>query len=53
MKIKRTDGRPIYDDDGILDVSDNASALATGFYGGRLCKLPESDIRSLTVEIGI
>ena len=29
MKIKRTDGRPIYDDDGVLDVSDNASALAT------------------------
>ncbi len=28
MKIKRTDGRPIYDDDGILDVSDNASSLA-------------------------
>lgn len=28
MKIYRTDGRPIYDDDGILDVSDNASSLA-------------------------
>ncbi|MBR5857065.1 MAG: bile acid:sodium symporter family protein [Bacteroidales bacterium] len=31
----------------------NAAALATGFYGGRLFKLPVKDIRSLTVEIGI
>ena len=29
MKVKRTDGRVIYDDDGILDVSDKASSLAS------------------------
>ena len=29
MRVKRTDGRPIYDDDGILDVSDKASSLAS------------------------
>lgn len=31
----------------------NASALATGFFGGRAFKLQEKDVRSLTVEIGI
>lgn len=29
MKVKRTDGRVIYDDDGILDVSASASSLAS------------------------
>ena len=29
FKIKRTDGRPIYDDDGILDVSTSSSSLAS------------------------
>lgn len=29
MRVKRTDGRVIYDDDGILDVSDKASSLAS------------------------
>ena len=31
----------------------NASALATGYFGSRLAKLPEPDRRSLTVETGI
>jgi BASS family bile acid:Na+ symporter len=31
----------------------NACALGTGFFGGRLLKLPEKDYRSLTVEVGI
>ena len=31
----------------------NGCALATGFFGGKLAKLPEKDTRSLTVEIGI
>ena len=31
----------------------NACALATGYFGGRLNKLPMADCRSLTVEIGI
>ncbi len=31
----------------------NASALATGYFGGRLAGVPEADRRSLTVEIGI
>ena len=31
----------------------NACALATGYFGGRLAKLPIKDCRSLTVEIGI
>ncbi len=31
----------------------NASALATGYVGGRLAKVPVRDRRSLTVEIGI
>ncbi len=31
----------------------NACALATGYFGGRLSKLPMADCRSLTVEIGI
>ena len=31
----------------------NACALATGYFGGKLNKLPEKDVRSLTVEIGI
>lgn len=29
MRVKRTDGRVIYDDNGILDVSDKASSLAS------------------------
>lgn len=31
----------------------NACALATGYFGGKLAKLPVMDCRSLTVEIGI
>ena len=31
----------------------NACALATGYFGGRLAKLPIQDCRSMTVEIGI
>ena len=31
----------------------NASALALGYFGGKLAKLPEKDYRSTTVEIGI
>lgn len=31
----------------------NACALATGFFGAKLAKLPQKDCRSLTVEIGI
>lgn len=31
----------------------NGCALATGFFGSKLAKLPEKDTRSLTVEIGI
>ena len=31
----------------------NAAALSTGFFGGKLAKLPMKDIRSLTVEVGI
>lgn len=31
----------------------NACALATGYFGGRLNKLPIKDCRSLTIEVGI
>ncbi len=31
----------------------NGSALATGYFGGRLAKLPVRDCRSMTVETGI
>ena len=31
----------------------NACALATGYFGGKVAKLPIKDCRSLTVEIGI
>lgn len=31
----------------------NASALMTGYFGGRLARVPEADRRSFTVEIGI
>ena len=31
----------------------NACALATGYFGAKLAKLPQKDCRSLTVEIGI
>ena len=31
----------------------NACALATGYFGGKVAKLPVKDCRSLTVEIGI
>lgn len=31
----------------------NASALATGFFGGKMMRLPERDCRSMTIEIGI
>ena len=31
----------------------NASALATGYFGGALARVPEADRRSLTIETGI
>ena len=31
----------------------NASALMTGYFGGKLARVPEADRRSFTVEIGI
>lgn len=31
----------------------NACALGTGFFGGKLMRLPQRDCRSLTIEIGI
>lgn len=31
----------------------NACALGTGFFGGKLLRLPEKDYRSLTIEVGI
>ena len=31
----------------------NACALATGYFGGKVAKLPVKDCRSLTVELGI
>ena len=31
----------------------NASALATGYFGGKLAKVPSADRRSLTIETGI
>ena len=31
----------------------NAFALSTGYFGGKLFKLPVRDVRSLTVEVGI
>ena len=34
-------------------VMHNACALATGYFGGRLGKLPIKDCRSLTIEVGI
>lgn len=37
----------------IIVLIHNAAALATGYFGGKLAKLPVRDCRSLTVEIGI
>ena len=37
----------------IIVLLHNAAALATGYFGGKLAKLPVRDCRSLTVEIGI
>ena len=37
----------------IIVLIHNAAALATGYFGGKLAKLPIRDCRSLTVEIGI
>ena len=37
----------------IIVLFHNAAALATGYFGGKLAKLPVKDCRSLTVEIGI
>ncbi len=37
----------------IIVLIHNAFALATGYYGGKLARLPERDRRSLTVEVGI
>ena len=31
----------------------NASALGVGYFGGKLAKVPEADVRSLTIETGI
>lgn len=31
----------------------NAAALGTGYFGGKLAKVPMSDRRSLTIEVGI
>lgn len=31
----------------------NAVALATGYFGSRLSRLPEKDVRTLTIEVGI
>lgn len=31
----------------------NASALGTGYFGGKLAGVPEADRRSLTIEVGI
>ena len=31
----------------------NASALATGYFGGRFSKLPKRDVKTLTIEVGI
>ena len=31
----------------------NACALGTGYFGGKLFRLPEKDYRSLTIEVGI
>ena len=37
----------------IIVLIHNGCALATGFFGGKLAKLPVKDVRSLTVEVGI
>lgn len=37
----------------IIVLIHNGMALATGYFGGKLSKLPERDCRSLTVEVGI
>ena len=37
----------------IIVLLHTAAALATGYFGGKLAKLPVRDCRSLTVEIGI
>jgi BASS family bile acid:Na+ symporter len=37
----------------VVVVIHNTSALATGFYGGRIAKLPTKDCRTLAIEIGI
>lgn len=31
----------------------NASVLGVGYFGGKLAKVPEADVRSLTIETGI
>ena len=31
----------------------NSTALATGYYGGKIAKLPKRDCRTLSIEIGI
>jgi BASS family bile acid:Na+ symporter len=37
----------------IIVLIHNGLALSTGFFGGKLFKLPVRDTRSLTVEVGI
>ncbi|MBR5476926.1 MAG: bile acid:sodium symporter family protein [Bacteroidaceae bacterium] len=37
----------------VIVVIHNATALGTGFYGGKLAKLPTKDCRTMAIEIGI
>lgn len=37
----------------IIVVIHNAFALGTGYYGARLARLPEANVRTLTIETGI
>ena len=37
----------------VIVIIHNATALATGYYGGKFAKLPTKDSRTLAIEIGI
>jgi BASS family bile acid:Na+ symporter len=37
----------------VVVIVHNATALSTGFYGATLMRVPKSDRRSLTIEVGI
>lgn len=37
----------------VIVVIHNLTALATGYYGGKVAKLPKKDCRTLSIEIGI